>query len=236
MRFELQNVDNDDVELVITVASGTYEVADDYASFQGMNGDFGVINVKDDTTVHLNFAFEDSNGDPVALNNFVFSMVDIDQHKADKHGESLCVASDAFDTYLRCADIPQTGRSDTVAATWIFRRDVEIRSRPAHAAGTSWSTRRRSTSRNLRRQLATGPPARRSRSSRRWQGSRATTRRTPRNVPARESGRAPPDKDLAWSAATIISGQRPSTGSCQQSRARTARSAPATPTWSSTSQ
>ena len=56
--------------------------------------------------------------------------------------------------HIRGADAPQTGRGDAAAATWIFRgdesrlrrgysvetsrgRDVEIRSRPAHASGTT---------------------------------------------------------------------------------------------------
>ena len=43
------------VDLVITVASGTYAVASDYADYQGLNGNMGVINVHDDTTAHLTF-------------------------------------------------------------------------------------------------------------------------------------------------------------------------------------
>ena len=91
-------VEGRDVDLVVVVASGAYEVAGDYATFQGSNEDFGAINVKDDTTAHLRFEFRDSETDELTgIDDFVFALVDIDQNKNEgRHGERLCVDDDMF--------------------------------------------------------------------------------------------------------------------------------------------
>ena len=98
----IQTDEGRDVDLVVTVASGDYFVADDYATFQGANEDFGSINVRDASTAHLSFEFRDSETDELTeISNFIFTLVDIDQNKNEgRHGEKLCVNSDLFSQYV----------------------------------------------------------------------------------------------------------------------------------------
>ena len=95
-------VNGRDVDVAITVASGDYAVASDYADYQGMLGNMGVVNVHDGTTAHLRFSFVDAiTNAAVELEKFYLIFVDIDENKKEnRHSERLCVDDGEYATYV----------------------------------------------------------------------------------------------------------------------------------------
>ena len=91
------------VDLVVSVQEGSeYLVADNFEQYQGVWELFGQINVRDNSTAHLDFSFVDSETSAaVVLEKFYVTVFDVDQQRVDtRHREQLCVDDDQYDEYV----------------------------------------------------------------------------------------------------------------------------------------
>ena len=91
------------VDLVVSVQDGSeYLVADNFEQYQGVWELFGQINVRDNSTAHLDFSFVDSETSAaVVLEKFYVTVFDVDQQRVDtRHREQLCVDDDQYDEYV----------------------------------------------------------------------------------------------------------------------------------------
>ncbi|EGB10621.1 hypothetical protein AURANDRAFT_62006 [Aureococcus anophagefferens] len=97
--------DGDAVDLVLSVSAGTaYDVPQEpfFSLYQGRDGAFGQVLVRDNSTASLVFSFVDAaTSEPVELEKFYVTFFDVDrQKKFAKHSEKLCVDAGAVDGYV----------------------------------------------------------------------------------------------------------------------------------------
>mgnify|MGYP007048717887 CR=1 FL=1 len=93
---------------------GNHAAEDNFAQYQGTWGQFGQINVRDDSIAHLEFSFVDAEtSGSVSLEQFYFTVFDVDQQKdPEKHAEALCIDNDQFDEFI----LADTGSEVAVAS------------------------------------------------------------------------------------------------------------------------